>query len=137
MRTVNSADGTAIAFDLFGSGPPVIMVVGAFNTRSGTEPLAVALQDRFTVLNYDRRGRGDSGDTLPYAVEREIEDIDALIDAAGGSAAVFGHSSGATLALRAAAQGLAISKLAALRTAVPGRRSRPPRPLIYSWQLLS
>ena len=135
MRTVNSADGTAIAFDLFGSGPPVIMVVGAFNTRSGTEPLAVALQDRFTILNYDRRGRGDSGDTLPYAVEREIEDIDALIDAAGGSAAVFGHSSGATLALRAAAQGLAISKLALYEPPFLVDGSRPPLPADLPWQL--
>jgi pimeloyl-ACP methyl ester carboxylesterase len=113
MNTVASADGTTIAFDRFGTGPPLIMVSGAFNTRSGaTGPLAVALQDRFTVLNYDRRGRGDSGDTAPYAVEREIEDIDALIAFAGGSSAVFGHSSGATLALLAAAHGSAITKLA-------------------------
>jgi pimeloyl-ACP methyl ester carboxylesterase len=112
MRTVTSADGTKIAFDQLGDGPPLIMVVAAFNTHTTTEPLAAALQDRFTVLNYDRRGRGESGDTLPYAVEREIEDIDALIAEAGGSAAVFGYSSGATLALKAAAHGLAITKLA-------------------------
>jgi pimeloyl-ACP methyl ester carboxylesterase len=111
METARSADGTALAFDRFGEGPPIIMVVGAFNTSSTTEPLSSALARSFTVLNYDRRGRGDSGDTLPYAVEREIEDIDALITAAGGSASVFGYSSGATLALRAAAHGLAISKL--------------------------
>ncbi len=126
MRTVNSADGTAIAFDLFGSGAPVIMVAGAFSTRWATEPLALALQDRFTILNYDRRGRGDSSDTLPYAVEREIEDINALIDSAGGSAAVFGHSSGATLALRAAAQGLAITKLALYEPPFLVDGSRPP-----------
>jgi pimeloyl-ACP methyl ester carboxylesterase len=112
MNTVTSADGTAIAFDRLGTGPPMIMVVGAFNTRATTSPLAVALQDRFTILNYDRRGRGDSGDTLPYSVEREIEDLEALIVEAGGSAAVFGYSSGATLALKAAAHGLSISKLA-------------------------
>lgn len=113
MNTVTSADGTTIAFDRYGSGPPLIMVAAAFNTRSGsTEPLSVALQDRFTVVNYDRRGRGDSGDTVPYSVEREIEDIDALIAVAGGSSAVFGHSSGATLALLACAHGSAISKLA-------------------------
>jgi pimeloyl-ACP methyl ester carboxylesterase len=111
MDTVHSADGTRLAVDQFGDGPPVIMVVGAFNTRSTTEPLARALARDFTVLNYDRRGRGDSGDTLPYAVDREIEDIEALIAAAGGSAAVFGYSSGATLALRAAARGLSITKL--------------------------
>ena len=93
MNTAVSADVTMIAFDRYGDGPPVIMTVGAFNTGSQTEPLARALAPRFTVLNYDRRGRGDSGDTAPYAVEREIDDIAALIARAGGSAAVFGHSS--------------------------------------------
>ena len=112
MDTVTSADGTTIAFDQYGDGPPVIMVVAAFNTRSATDPLARALAPQFTVLNYDRRGRGDSGDTAPYAVDREIDDLAALITAAGGAAAVFGYSSGATLALRAAAAGLPITKLA-------------------------
>jgi pimeloyl-ACP methyl ester carboxylesterase len=111
MDTVTSADGTVIAFDRYGDGPPVIMTVGAFNTRSQTEPLARALAPRFMALNYDRRGRGDSGDTAPYSVEREIDDIAALIEQAGGSAAVFGHSSGATLALKAAASGLPITHL--------------------------
>jgi len=111
METTVSADGTVISFDRFGDGSPVIMVVGAFNTRSATEPLARALQQRLTVLNYDRRGRGDSGDTAPYAVDREIEDLSALIAAARGSAAVFGYSSGAALALKAAASGLAITQL--------------------------
>jgi pimeloyl-ACP methyl ester carboxylesterase len=111
MNTAVSADGTAIAFDRFGEGPPVIMAAGAFNTRSTTEPLARALAEQFTVLNYDRRGRGDSGDTAPYAVEREIEDLGALVDAAGGAASVFGYSSGANLALKAAASGLAITRL--------------------------
>src|SRR5262249_57603651 len=91
-------DGTALGFDRFGEGPPVIMVAGAFNTRSATEPLAKALAQRFAVLNYDRRGRGDSGDTAPYAVEREAEDIGALITPAGGSAPGFGCSSGAACA---------------------------------------
>jgi pimeloyl-ACP methyl ester carboxylesterase len=127
MKTVTSADGTTIAFDRFGSGPPLIMVGAAFNSRSGsTEPLAVALQDRFPVLNYDRRGRGDSGDTAPYSVEREIEDIDALTASAGGSSAVFGHSSGATLALLAAAHGSAISKLALYEPPFLVDQSRPP-----------
>ena len=94
MDTVASADGTVIAFDQYGDGPPVIMTVGAFNTRSQTEPLARALAPRFTALNYDRRGRGDSGDTAPYAVEREIDDIAALIQQAGGSASVFGGPGG-------------------------------------------
>jgi pimeloyl-ACP methyl ester carboxylesterase len=111
MNTVTSADGTPIAFDQYGDGPPVIMTVGAFNTRSDTEPLAQALAPRCTVLNYDRRGRGDSGDTAPYAVEREIDDIAAMIEAAGGTASVFGYSSGATLALKAAASGLPITHL--------------------------
>ena len=112
METTVAADGTAIAFDRWGDGPPIITVVGAFNTRVSTEPLARVLARDFTVLNYDRRGRGDSGDTPPYSVEREIEDLDALIAAAGGSAAVFGYSSGAMLALQAAARGLKITKLA-------------------------
>lgn len=111
MRTTVSADGTTIAFDRYGAGRPVIMAAGAFNTRAATEPLARALAEQFTVLNYDRRGRGDSGDTAPYSVDREIEDLGALIAAAGGSATVFGYSSGATLVLKAAAAGLAITSL--------------------------
>jgi len=111
MRTAVSADGTRIAFDRYGDGPPVIMAAGAFNTRAATEPLARALGQHVTVLNYDRRGRGDSGDTPPYAAAREIEDIDALITEAGGAAALFGYSSGAILALDAAASGLAITHL--------------------------
>jgi pimeloyl-ACP methyl ester carboxylesterase len=110
-HTTTSADGTTIAYDRYGDGPPIVMVAGSFNTRSTTEPLALALQGRFTVLNPDRRGRGDSGDTSPYAIEREIEDLEALIVEAGGSAALFGYSSGATLGLKAAAHGLAITKL--------------------------
>jgi pimeloyl-ACP methyl ester carboxylesterase len=112
MEKVISKDGTAIAFDRSGEGPPVILVVGAFNDRATGAPLARYLERHFTVFNYDRRGRGESSDTAPYAVEREIEDLDALIAKAGGTASVFGYSSGAVLALRAAAHGLAISKLA-------------------------
>jgi pimeloyl-ACP methyl ester carboxylesterase len=112
MRTALSADGTKIAFDQTGDGPPVILVVGAFNDRSTGAPLAKALESEFTVINYDRRGRGASGDTQPYAVEREVEDLDALIREAGGAARVFGYSSGGNLALEAAARGLNITKLA-------------------------
>ena len=112
MRTTLSADGTQIAFDQTGDGPPVILVVGAFNDRSTGAPLAKALESRFTVLNYDRRGRGASRDTQPYTVEREVEDLEALIREAGGAARVFGYSSGGTLALEAAARGLNITKLA-------------------------
>src|SRR5678815_1266050 len=99
-----------IAFDQIGAGSPIILVVGAFNTRETGAPLAAALATHHTVINYDRRGRGDSGDSAPYAVERELEDLDTLIQRAGGSAAVFGFSSGAALALAAAAHGLAITR---------------------------
>ncbi len=112
MRTVTSKDGTRIAFEQSGEGPAIILVVGAFNDRATGAPLARFLEPHFTVFNYDRRGRGDSGDTAPYAIEREIEDLEALIATAGGSACVFGYSSGAILSLRAAAHGLAISQLA-------------------------
>src|SRR5689334_9723175 len=99
-----------IAFDKVGEGPPVILVLGAFNTRAAGAPLAAALAAKHTVINYDRRGRGESGDSAPYAVLREIEDLDTLIQRAGGAAAVFGFSSGAALALAAAAHGLAITR---------------------------
>jgi pimeloyl-ACP methyl ester carboxylesterase len=112
MRKVISKDGTPIAFDQSGEGPPLILVVGAFNDRSTGAPLAAQLSKHFTVFNYDRRGRGESGDTALYAIEREIEDLAALIDEAGGSSSVFGYSSGAILTLKAAAGGLAISRLA-------------------------
>src|SRR6266446_6916429 len=112
MNRVTSKDGTRIAFDQSGKGPAIILVVGAFNDRFTGAPLRHLLEPHFTVFNYDRRGRGNSGDTAPYAVEREIEDLEALITEAGGSADVFGYSSGAVLALKAAAAGLAISRLA-------------------------
>ena len=107
-----SRDGTSLAFDRSGHGPPVILVVGAFNSRTTGAPLAASLAARFTVFTYDRRGRGESGDTLPYSVDREIEDLDAVIRLTGEPAAVFGYSSGAVLALRAAARGVPITKLA-------------------------
>jgi pimeloyl-ACP methyl ester carboxylesterase len=101
-----------IACDQVGDGPPVIIVVGAFNTRDTGASLAAALGAQHTVFTYDRRGRGGSGDRAPYAVEREIEDLDAIVQRAGGAAAVLGFSSGAALALAAAAGGVAITKLA-------------------------
>src|SRR5437879_4691813 len=114
MNTVTSRDGTRIAYDKRGSGPALILVDGAFCYRAfGPMPkLAELLSDRFTVYNYDRRGRGDSSDTKPYAVAREVEDLAALFEAAGGSAFLYGISSGAALALRAAGNGLAVRKLA-------------------------
>ena len=128
MNTVTSSDGTIIAFDRLGDGPPVILVCGASTDRMANAPLAELLAQHFTVFNYDRRGRGDSGDTAPYAVEREIEDIDALINEAGGSASVYGTSSGAALALEAAASGLAITKLALWEPPfiLDDSRPRPP-----------
>lgn len=112
MRKVISKDGTMIAYDRMGDGAPVILVCGASTDRMSNAPLAALLAQRFSVYNYDRRGRGESSDTAPYAVEREVEDIQALIDEAGGSAFVYGISSGAALALEAAAHGLSIQKLA-------------------------
>src|SRR5664279_5624584 len=123
MNTVTSKDGTRIAFEQSGAGSAIILVLGAFNDRATGVPLSRFLEARFSVFNYDRRGRGDSGDTAPYAIEREIEDLDALIAQAGGSACVFGYSSGAILSLRAAANGLAISKLALYEPPPTGGRA--------------
>lgn len=115
MRTASSRDGTTIAYDKAGDGSALILVDGALSVHSagGKSELARLLAPHFTVYGYDRRGRGGSGDTLPYAVDREIEDIDALIDDAGGSAFLYGHSSGATLAMQAAVRlGSRVSKIA-------------------------
>ena len=108
---VTSSDGTRIAFDRLGQGQPVVVVGGMFNDRQTTHELAQRLSRRFTVINYERRGRGGSGDTAPYAVEREVEDLGALIAEAGGTVSVYGHSSGAGLALNAAAGGVPITRL--------------------------
>lgn len=104
MRATQSKDGTTIAYDVLGSGPALIYITGAscFRKFMPVAQDAKAFAREFTVYNYDRRGRGDSGDTAPWSVEREIEDIAALIDAAGGRAYLYGHSSGAVLALEAA-----------------------------------
>src|ERR671915_2560790 len=112
INTVASSDGTALAFDRLGAGPPVVLVSGASTTRGIHDELAELLAGDFTVINYDRRGRGDSGDTRPYSVEREIEDIAALVEVAGEPVSVIGWSSGAILALRAAARGVAVASLA-------------------------
>jgi pimeloyl-ACP methyl ester carboxylesterase len=107
MKTVTSKDGTRISYVQLGSGPPLLLVDGAMcSTTFGPMPkLAPKLADRFTVVHYDRRGRGKSGDQATYAVEREVEDVKALIDALGGEAYVYGTSSGAVLAARAVAAG--------------------------------
>lgn len=101
MQIVISKDGTKIAYEKVGNGPPVILIEGATATRSSSEELASLLSSNFTVYAYDRRGRGDSTDTQPSSVEKEVEDIEALIDAAGGSAYLYGISSGGALALEA------------------------------------
>ena len=134
MSTMHSADGTPIAFDRSGQGPAVILVGGALQHRAidpRTAQLAGLLTEHVTVFHYDRRGRGDSGDTAPYAVEREVDDLDALIAEAGGSACVFGNSSGGNLALAAAARGLAIAKLALWEPNFLVDDSRPPLPQDY------
>jgi pimeloyl-ACP methyl ester carboxylesterase len=124
METTRSADGTIIAYDRTGEGPPLIVVLGAFCDRKTFVPPA-DLAGRFTVYTYDRRGRGDSGDTPPYSPDREVSDLAAVAEAAAGSPVfVFGHSSGAALALRAAAQGLPAGAVAAYEApyVIPGTR---------------
>ena len=112
LEKVTSKDGTTIAFDRLGEGPPLVLVCGGSVDRQADAGYAQLLAEDFTVLNFDRRGRGDSDDTLPYAIEREIEDIEAVIRAAGGSAHLWGSSSGGALALLATASGLPVTKLA-------------------------
>ncbi len=138
MKKVHSKDGTTIAFDQSGKGSPIILVGGAFQHRSidpRTAQLAALLAPHFTVFHYDRRGRGDSSDTAPYAVEREVEDLGALIAEAGGSAFVYGMSSGAALALEAASRGLAITKLALYEPPFIVDDSRPRLPEDFATQL--
>ncbi len=128
LQYVTSKDGTTIAYDRLGDGPPVVLVSGGSVDRSSNAGLAEQLATDFTVFNYDRRGRGPSGDTQPYEIEREIEDIDAVIGAAGGSAGLYGTSSGAALALLATAAGSPVTKLALWEPPyiVDDSRPRPP-----------
>jgi pimeloyl-ACP methyl ester carboxylesterase len=112
VQTVISSDGTPIAFETTGSGPALLLVGGSLADHQFYVPLAYELVHHFTVYNFDRRGRGQSGDTKPYTVEREVEDVDALIAYANESVCIYGHSAGSALALRAAAAGLNIAKLA-------------------------
>jgi pimeloyl-ACP methyl ester carboxylesterase len=138
MQTVTSHDSTVIAFDRFGQGPPIVLVGGAFQHRAFDPPtgsLAERLSEHFAVYNYDRRGRGDSGDTPPYAVERELEDLEAVIEHAGGSAYLYGSSSGGNLALKAARTGLPVSKLALWEPNFLVDDGRPPLPDDYIAQL--
>ena len=133
MNTIRSADGTAIAYTQAGQGPPLVLVDGALCSRSfGPMPkLAAQLTPHFTVYTYDRRGRGASGDTKPYAVDREVEDIEALAALAGGTVLVHGTSSGSALALEAARRIPAIGKLAVYEPPFIVDNSRTPIPDDY------
>jgi pimeloyl-ACP methyl ester carboxylesterase len=130
MQTTKSADGTVIAYDRAGEGPPLIVAVGAFCDRRSFVPPA-GLTERFTVYTYDRRGRGDSGDTQPYSPDLELADLAAVVSAAVASSGVassgvyaFGHSSGGALVLRAAADGVPLTAVASYEApfVVPGTR---------------
>ena len=118
-----SKDGTRIAYERTGSGPALVLVDGALNSRNfgAAKDVATALADSYTVYWYDRRGRGESGDTLPYAPAREVEDLAAVIAAAGGDAFVMGQSSGGALALEAAASGVAMTKVASYEAPYVGQ----------------
>jgi pimeloyl-ACP methyl ester carboxylesterase len=133
MSAARSKDGTTIAFERTGAGPPLIIVDGALCWRESgpARKLAAELADRFTVITYDRRGRGESGDTAPYSVQREVEDIEALIGEAGGRAHVCGISSGGALAMEAARNGATIDKLAVYEVPFIVDDSRPPTPSTY------
>lgn len=134
LQHVTSKDGTSIAYRTSGSGPVVVMVAGALGTGTAPADAAIGapLATDHTVIDYDRRGRGHSGDTEPYAVAREVEDIEALIDAHGGRAAVFGFSSGAGLALAAAdALGAKVGAVALYEPPFIIDGSRPPLPADY------
>ena len=135
METVISRDGTPIGYDRMGDGPPVILVSGGSVDRMSNAGLAAVLAAQFTVYNYDRRGRGDSGDTLPYAIEREIEDIDAVVQAAGGKAFLYGTSSGAALALKAAAKLPGVTKLALWEPPfIRDENARPPKDTVQQYE---
>ena len=135
MVNVASKDGTVIAYEKSGKGPAVVVVGGVLGDRTQQAPLAALLAEHFTVYNFDRRGHGESGFTPPYAVEREIEDLAAIIAQAGGSACVYGTSGCAALSLLAAAQGLPITKLALWEPPYIINSSRPPVPGDYRAQL--
>jgi pimeloyl-ACP methyl ester carboxylesterase len=135
--TVTSRDGAPIAFTRAGEGRPLVLIDGAFCHRGmgPSSPLAALLARSYTVFTYDRRGRGESGDNPPYAVERELEDLETLIEEASGSAYVWGISSGAVLALEAARRGVGIAKLALYEPPLIVDDSRPPIPADIASQL--
>jgi pimeloyl-ACP methyl ester carboxylesterase len=127
IETVKSRDGTRIAFEVSGNGPPLVLVGGAFcdrHARASGTPLAALLSSRFTVFSYDRRGRGDSSDTPPWAFDREVEDLAALVERAGGSAYAYGISSGALLVVEASLAGVPITRAAVYEPPIPLDASR-------------
>lgn len=134
MATVKSADGTPIDYEVSGSGPTVVLICAGPTDRNSNAELAQLLTDSCTVVNYDRRGRGASGDTPPYSVEREVEDLWAVVETAGGPASLFGNSGGAFLAFRAVAGGMPCERIAVWEApyVLPG--SRPPVPDDYADQ---
>ena len=132
---VASRDGTSIDVDVTGEGPPVVLVTGGSVDRTANLGLAAELASDFMVFNYDRRGRGESTDVQPYAVEREFEDIEAVIGAAGDSAFLYGTSSGAALALHATASGLPVQKLAMWEPPfILDRDNRPPKDQVERYE---
>jgi pimeloyl-ACP methyl ester carboxylesterase len=137
MKKILSKDGTPIAVDRTGRGPALVFVDGAMCYRASGpgHAMAAALSDHFTVFTYDRRGRGDSGDTAPYDLQREVDDLEAVIREAGGQAVVFGVSSGAALALEAASRGLPITRLALYEAPFIVDDTRPPLPPDFMSQL--
>jgi pimeloyl-ACP methyl ester carboxylesterase len=128
MPTTTSKDGTTIAFDRLGKGSSVVLISGGPNDRTSNAPLAELLADHFTVLNYDRRGRGESGDAPDWAPDREYEDLSAVIAEAGGSAALIGNSGTGNIALEAAARGLPVTRLALWEPPYILEGARPPVP---------
>ncbi|HEY0449500.1 alpha/beta hydrolase [Actinophytocola sp.] len=135
--TITSADGTKIAYERTGDGPPLIIVDGAMCYRDSgpSRPMAAELESDFTVLTYDRRGRGESGEGTEIALEREVEDLEALAKEAGGAPLLYGSSSGAVLALEAASRGVGAAKLAMYEPPVIVDDSRDPLPADYPQQL--
>ncbi len=138
MQYVISKDGTRIAYEQLGQGPALVIVGCVLGDRSQQAGLARLLSEHFTVYNFDRRGHGESGDTPPYAVDREVEDIAAMLDVAGGSAFVYGTSGPGVLAMEAAARGLSpnMKKLAVWEPPYILDDSRPPIPQDYKEQLI-
>jgi pimeloyl-ACP methyl ester carboxylesterase len=133
-----SADGTQITYHRSGTGRPIVFVGGALSTAQAGGPLAAAFAEAgLQGITYDRRGRGDSGDTAPYAPEREVEDLHAVIDAVGGTAVVLGHSAGAVLSLLAAAEGVPMTHLFLSEPPLRFGQDEPPGDLAYRLQALA